>query len=79
MTREPLHADAARHRISSSSQPCAPVTSTPTPGAMFQERLDATNPSRRQRAALRERNTLWRLITARRPSPPGNPPGPASR
>jgi hypothetical protein len=58
MTREPLHADAARHHVSSSSQPCAPVTSAPTPGAMFPERLDATNPSRRQRGALCERNTL---------------------
>jgi len=79
MTREPLRADAARHHVSSSSQACAPVTSAPTPGAMFQERLDATNPSRRQRAALCERNTLWRLITACRLSPPDSPPGPASR
>jgi hypothetical protein len=51
MTREPLHADAARHHVSSNSQPYAPVTSIPTPGAMFQERLDATNPARRQPAA----------------------------
>jgi len=79
MTREPLRADAARHHVSSSSQACAPVTSAPTPGAMFQERLDATNPSRRERAALCERNTLWRLITAHLPSPPGNAPGSASR
>ena len=79
MTREPLHADAARHRISGNSRPYAPVTFIPTPGAMFQERLDATNPSRRQRAALCERNTLWRSITGRRPSPPGNAPGSAVR
>jgi hypothetical protein len=79
MTREPLHADAARHRISGNSQPCAPVTSIPAAGAMFQERLDATNPSRRQPAARGERNTLWRSIIARRPSPPGNATGSASR
>jgi hypothetical protein len=79
MTREPLHADAARHRVSGNSQPYAPVTSIPTPGAMFQERLDATNPARRQPAARGERNTLWRSIIARRPSPPGNATGSASR
>jgi hypothetical protein len=79
MTREPLHADAARHHVSSSSQPCAPVTSAPAAGAMFQERFHATNPSRRARAALFERNTLWRSITAHRPSPPGNATGSASR
>ena len=75
----PLRADAARHHISNSPPPCVPVTSTPTPGAMCQERLEATNPSPGQPATLRERNTLCRSLTARRASAPGNPPGSASR
>jgi hypothetical protein len=79
MTREPMHADAARHRISGNSRPYAPVTFIPTPGAMFHECLDATNPAWRRPAARGERNTLWRSTTARRPSPSGNAPGSAFR
>jgi hypothetical protein len=49
MTREPLHADAARHRRHPQLPAArATCTSTPTLGAALQERIHAINLSRRQ-------------------------------